>query len=103
LEITVFLGVMKKAFQVLQGEPAPDKPHLIRLVGPPYKPTDPNCRSLTVPVNRDTGMVAPLVIKRVLAKFQIEQPNFIQALNDAKIEIMEIPVPKRPTGSEGAE
>ena len=101
VEVTVFLRVMKRAFQVLQFEPVPDKPHLIRLVGAPYKPTDPNCRHLTVPIDRNTGIVSPLVIKRVLAKFQIEDPNFIQALNDSKLETMETPGRKRPTGTDG--
>jgi len=102
VEVTVFLGVMKRAFQVLQFEPNPGKPHLIRLVGAPYRPTEPNCPSLTVPIDRTTGMVSPLVIKRVLAKFKIEHPNFSQAFNDSKLETMENPVRKRPTGTEGA-
>jgi hypothetical protein len=93
---------MKKAFQVLQFEPVPDKPHLVRLVGAPYKPTDPNCPHLTVPVNKETRIVSPLVIKRVLAKFQIQDLNFIQALNDSKLETMESLVKRRPTGTEGS-
>jgi hypothetical protein len=91
---------MKNAFQVLQFEPVPDKPHLVRLVGPPYKPADPNCRHLTIPIDKDTGTVSPLVIKRVLTKFQIEHSNFLQALHDSKLATLETPAKKRPTGSD---
>jgi len=91
---------MKKAFQILQFDPVPGKPHLVRLVGPPYKPADPNCRHLTVPIDKKTGLVSPLVTQRVLAKFQIEHSNFIQALHDSKLETLETPARKRPTGSD---
>jgi hypothetical protein len=91
---------MKKCFQVLQLEPPSDKPHFVRLIGPPYKPADPNCRHLTVPIDQSTGSVSPLVIKRVLAKFQIEHSDFIQALQESKLETMETLPKKRPTGSD---
>ncbi len=73
----------------------------MRLVGSPYKPTDPNCRHLAVPFDEKTSKVSPLVLRQVLIKFQIPYADFMQALEDSRVESIASRVRKRPTGSEG--
>ena len=101
VELQLLLTVMKAAFQILPGEPIIGKPYFVRLIGPPYRPKDPNCRNLIVPTDNRGTTVCPLVIRQVLNKFQIKGADFVQALNDSKLETMAVPVKKRPTGSEG--
>ena len=101
LDISVLVGVMKQAFQVLVWEPSADKPRRVRLVGSPYRPSEPNCRHLDVPFDEHTRKVSPLVIRQVLNKFQIAPVEFVEAARNYKVEPIEIHTRKRPSGATG--
>lgn len=97
----MLIDVMKKHFQILVWEPSASEPAKVRLVGPPYKPGDPNCRHLAVPINKQTNRVSPLVLRHVIEKFQIEVKDFLQSVQETVVAEMPLPSKKVHTGSEG--
>jgi hypothetical protein len=84
MTLEVLSGVMKQHFDVLS-EPVAGKPYAIRLIGSPYNAFVPDCRSIQVMThNRGTSpaLVSPHNIKRILAKFDIPEDDFLISISN---------------------
>ena len=81
MEVVDFCKLIKDHFQIL-GDRIRANPKYLRCVGPPYKPEDPSCKSVDVPTHGvNYTLIAPLVILRVLRKFEITEEAFKEAYN----------------------
>jgi hypothetical protein len=81
MELADFSKILKSHFSI-NWEPT-DEGYKIRFVGPPYIETDAACRALSV-IAHDRGKgsqlrLSPLVIRRVLSKFEIPEDRFQEA------------------------
>jgi hypothetical protein len=81
MEVVDFCKLMKDNFQVFSDR-VPEAPKYMRFIGPPYKPEDPACKSVDVPTH-GTGwtLIAPLIIVRVISKFDKTEDDFKDAHN----------------------
>jgi hypothetical protein len=81
MEVVDFCRLMKDHFNLLSDR-VPDAPKYLRIVGPPYDPTDLTCKSVDVPT-KGIGFtqIAGPVIKRVLDKFDLTEEGFKEAYN----------------------
>ena len=81
MEVVDFCKLMKDSFHILS-ERVPDAPKYVRFVGPPYNPEDPACRSVDVSTHGfGFTLIKPLIIERVLRKFDKTEEEFKEAYN----------------------
>jgi hypothetical protein len=79
MDMWAFRKVMRDAFSIVS-EPSEENPKLIRLMGPPYNPFDPNCRATSVTGHAGGTRLCPQHILAVLKKFDITPTQFLDAL-----------------------
>lgn len=79
MELEALIRVMR-AFGV-QSEPVVGRSYAVRFMGSPYNPFVEDCRSIQVTAHNKGRLVSPLVIKSVLEKFEIKEPDFIEEVH----------------------
>jgi hypothetical protein len=79
ISLEEFTKVMKANFSIYS-EPVPGRPNTVRYTGPPYDPSNEDCRSLQVPAHARGTMLCPLVIFSVLDKFEIPVEDYLEAV-----------------------
>lgn len=81
MEVVDFCKLMKDHFQLLN-ERSEYSAKYLRLIGPPYKPEDPTCKSTDLPTHGvNFTLIAPKIILRALSKFEITEEAFKEAYN----------------------
>jgi len=84
LELSLFVRVMWEHCGVTS-EPVEGRPYSVRFVGKPYNTFVPDCPSKQVFAHQKGKtlplMLSPHVIKAVLAKFDIEEEDFLNIIN----------------------
>lgn len=78
MDLEDFCRLMKDEFAILH-EAVDGKPHWFRFMDSPYNPYV--SKSLSVMTHHEGKKLSPLVIKQVLAKFDIKEEQFRSAYN----------------------
>jgi hypothetical protein len=98
VELSVVAKVLKQNFGVWN-EPVENRPYSVRFIGSPYNTFVPDCPSIQVMAHHrgeSRGMVlSPHNIRAVLAKFDIEEADFLTALRSP--DTQKPPTPQQQT------
>jgi hypothetical protein len=88
LEAQVLARLMKNRFGILSEDFEGDPPKF-RLIGPPYDPTDPMCRSIVVPTHNLGGYrVSPLVLRQIINKFELDISEFMDGVEHPDVAVL---------------
>ena len=79
VELEVLIHVMRTSFDIVT-EVVEGKPYAVRFVGSPYNTFVEDCRHIQIFTHHRGRSVSPHNVKAVLAKFEIEEADFLEAL-----------------------
>jgi hypothetical protein len=77
----VLVRIMRDCFEVYADALSNDPPYSVRFIARPYNSFVPGCRSLKIMAHNRGTRVSPLAIKHLLKKFEINESEFLAALN----------------------
>jgi hypothetical protein len=72
---------MRDCFEVYVDALSNDPPYSVRFVARPYNSFVPGCRSLKIMAHNRGTKVSPLAIKQILKKFEVNESEFLAALD----------------------
>jgi hypothetical protein len=79
IELEVLIRIMRTSFSIVT-EQVVGKPYSVRFVGSPYNTFVEDCRAIQIFTHNRGRTVSPHNTKAVLAKFEIEEALFIEAM-----------------------
>lgn len=83
IDLEVLMRVLRTSFSIVS-EPVDKKPYAVRFIGSPYNPFVEDCRNIQIFTHNRGRSVSPHNVKAVLAKFEIEEKDFLDALYPGK-------------------
>ena len=94
MELEALVKLMRAFFQIATDR-VEGRPYSVRFIESPYNPFVEDCRSIQVSAHNRGTRMSPHNIKAVLAKFEIKEPDFLEALAKFEADIF------LPDGSSG--
>jgi hypothetical protein len=79
IELEVLTRILRTSFSIVS-EPVDGKPYAVRFIGSPYNTFCEDCRHIQIFTHHRGQSVSPHNVKAVLAKFEIEEKEFMEAL-----------------------
>ena len=79
IELEVLIRILRTSFSIVS-EPVDEKPYAVRFIDSPYNTFCEECRHIQIFTHNRGQSVSPHNVKAVLAKFEIDEKEFMDAL-----------------------